>query len=235
MKTRVRLASAMFSVLIVAALAGGACSGGGGGSKTPAATPTPQQPGPEDVIGDWVRTNRNVDYVGDCSAAKPGIDVGKSCVLEIGRRGTRRAYSLGPTFSEFTALAMVEQTASGWKVLSVINRDPSVASVPGIAWPLHTGDQVVVIGLGESDCLRVREQPTQQGKQLICVPDGTKAIVQEGPTEAETFTWWRIAGDGFNGWAAGAWLRLPDAVAAAYATAVAAAQGTATPGGAPGR
>ena len=102
--------------------------------------------------------------------------------------------------------------------------------MPGIAWPLQVGDQVVVIGLGESDCLRIREQPTQQGKQLNCVPDGTKAIVQEGPTEAETFTWWRIAGDGFNGWAAGTWLRLPDAVAAAYATAVAAAQGTATPG-----
>ena len=45
------------------------------------------------------------------------------------------------------------------------------------------------------------------------MPDGTKAIVQEGPVEAETFTWWRIAGDGFNGWAAGAWLRLQDEIA----------------------
>ena len=241
MSTRVRLASAMFSVLAFAALSAGACSSGG--AKTSQPTATPQPPGPEDVIGDWVRANRNVDYVGDCSAAKPGIDVGKLCVAEIGRRGTRRAYSLGPTFSEFTALAMVEQTPAGWTVLSVTNRDPSVASVPGIAWPLQVGDQIVVVGLGQSDCLRIREQPTQQGKQLNCVPDGTKAIIQEGPTEAETFSWWRIAGDGFNGWAAGTWLRLPDAVAAALGTPAAgdtpAADATptvaATPGSTPGQ
>ena len=240
MKTRVRLASAMFSVLVVAALSSGACSSGGS-SKTPGPTATPEPPGPEDVIGDWVRTNRNVDFIGLCQNAKPGIDVGKLCVSEIGRRGTRRAFALGPTFSEPTALAMVEQTAAGWTVLSVVNRDPSVASVPGIAWPLGVGDQVVVIGLGESDCLRIREQPTQQGKQLNCVPDGTKAIIQEGPTEAETFTWWRIAGDGFNGWAAGTWLRLLDAIAtalgtpAAGETPAAAATAEATPGSTPGQ
>jgi hypothetical protein len=131
-------------------------------------------PGPEDAIGDRVRTNRNVDFIGLCGNAKPGVDVGKLCVNEIGSRGTRRVYALGPTFSEPTALAMVEQKPEGWTVLSVTNRDPSAPSVPGIAWPLQVGDQVIVIGLGENDCLRVREQPTQQGKQLTCVPDGTK-------------------------------------------------------------
>ncbi|MDP9238572.1 MAG: hypothetical protein M3P30_14455 [Chloroflexota bacterium] len=67
--------------------------------------------------------------------------------------------------------------------------------------PFGIGDQVIVIGLGVTDCLRIREQPTQQGKALICMPNGTRAIVQEGPVEADAFTWWRIAGDGFNGWA----------------------------------
>ena len=57
------------------------------------------------------------------------------------------------------------------------------------------------------------------------MPDGTTAIVQEGPVDAETFTWWRIAGDGFNGWAAGTWLRLPEAIAQALQPATA----TATP------
>jgi hypothetical protein len=213
MKTRVRIAVISVLSLLIAAVALAACSSGNG--KGSDATPTPSVPGPEDAIGDWVRTNRNVDYVGLCANAKPGVDVGKLCVTEIGSRGTRHAYALGPTFSEATALALVEQTADGWTILSVTNRDPSAPSVPGIAWPLQVGDQVVVIGLGENDCLRIREQPTQQGKQLNCVPDGTKAIVQEGPTDAETFTWWRIAGDGFNGWAAGTWLRLPDAIAAA--------------------
>jgi hypothetical protein len=204
-------------VLLCAAVLFAAACGGGGSSK-PAATPTPKIPGPLDALADWVRANRNVDFVGDCSSAKPGVDVGKTCSALLGTRGTRSAYSIGPTFSEGTALAILEQGADGWTVLSVTNRDPSAPAVPGIAWPLQVGDQVIVIGLGDPDCLRIREQPTQQGKQLGCEYDGTKAIVQEGPVEAETFTWWRIAGDGFNGWAAGTWLRLPEAIAQALAS-----------------
>jgi hypothetical protein len=210
MTIRARLLTML--LLLLPALAA-ACSGGGG--KTGSATATPKVPGPIDVIADWVRTNRNVDFVGECGRAQQGLDIGKLCVTEVGSRGTRKAYHLGPTFSDYTALALVEQKPDGWTILSVANRDPSAGAVPGIAWPLQVGDQVIVIGLGEEDCLRVREQPTQQGKQLSCMPNGTKAIIQEGPTEAETFTWWRIAGDGFNGWSAGTWLRLPDAIAAA--------------------
>ncbi len=213
MNCRIRSVALMAAALALTALAAAACSSGG--SKTPAATATPKLPGPIDAIGDWVRTNRNVDFAGDCASAKPGVDVGKICVTEAGSRGTRKAYNLGPTFSEVTALALVEQKPDGWSVLSVTNRDPSAGAIPGIAWPLQVGDQVVVIGLAEEDCLRIREQPTQQAKQMICMPNGTKAIIQEGPVDAETFRWWRIAGDGFNGWAAGTWLRLPDAIAQA--------------------
>jgi hypothetical protein len=202
---------AFFLISISAILLAAGCSGG----STPRATPTPSEPGPEDVIAQWVRDNRNVDFAGNCSKAQEGVDVGKLCVSLAGSRGTRQAYYLGPTFSDSTALIMIERKAGGWTVLSVTNRDPSAVAVPGIAWPLQQGDAVVVIGLGDTDCLRIREQPTQQGKQLNCVPDGTKAIVQEGPVEAETFQWWHIAGDGFNGWAAGTWLRLPDAIAQA--------------------
>ncbi len=205
------------TLVLIGALAAAAC---GGGSSKPASTPTPRIIGPLDALADWVRVNRNVDFVGECASAKPGVDVGKTCATLVGTRGTRRAFSLGPTFSDSTALAILEQKPDGWTVLSVKNRDPSAPSVPGIAWPLQVGDQVIVIGLGDPDCLRIREQPTQQGKQLACMPDGTKAIVQEGPVDAETFTWWRIAGDGFNGWAAGTWLRLPEAIAQALATPV---------------
>lgn len=191
------------------ALVAAAC----GGDSAPDATPTPSKPGPEDVLAQWVADNRNVGFVPRCDAADRGKDIGKLCATYIGERGTRRAYSLGPTFSEATALAILEEKAEGWSVLSVANRDPSAPSIPGIPWPLQSGDAVLVIGLGEGDCLSIREQPTQAGKRQICVPDGTKAIVQEGPVEAETFTWWRIAGEGFNGWAAGTWLRLEDAIA----------------------
>jgi hypothetical protein len=190
---------------------------GGGGSKKPAETPTPAVPGAIETLADWVRTNRNVDFVGNCADAQPGVDVGKLCATVAGTRGTRQAYYLGPTFSENTALAILEQSVQDqtWSVLSVTNRDPSAGGIPGIPWPLQVGDQVVIIGLGEADCLSIREQPTQSANKSNCMPDGTKAIIQEGPVDAETFTWWRIAGDGFNGWAAGTWMRLPEAIAQA--------------------
>ena len=208
MITRTIFTAALSLALALAA----AC---GGGDDAPDATPTPTKPGPQDVIGDWVRANRNVDFVGNCADARAGLDVGKLCAIEVGARGTRKAFSIGPTFSEPTALAIVEEREDGWAILSVQNRDPSAGAVPGIAWPLTVGDAIVIIGLGEGDCLRIRERPSQEGMQQICMPDGTTAIIQEGPVEAETFTWWKIAGEGFNGWAAGTWLRLPEAIAAA--------------------
>jgi hypothetical protein len=211
MLVRMTLAAVCAAALAFAAACGGESDAGDD------ATPTPEVPGALDAIAEWVRANRNVDFVGACASAREGIDVGKLCVNEVGRRGTRIAYSLGPTFSEPTALAIVEESAEGAVVLSVENIDPN-ESVPGIAWPLQVGDRVIVIGLGESDCLRIREQPTQQGAQITCIGDGAEAIIQEGPVDAETFTWWRIAGDGFNGWAAENWLRLPEAIAQALAT-----------------
>lgn len=206
-----RIAPILALSLAALALSAAACIGGGGGG--PKATPTPELPGPDDALGMWVSENRNVGFVFNCDDAQRGVDTGKLCARLVGERGTRQAYDLGPTFSDPTALAILEQAPEGWVVLSVENRDPSAPAVPGIDWPLTVGDAVVVIGLGEVDCLRIREQPTQLGKQLACMYDGTTAIVQEGPIDSETFTWWRIAGEGFNGWAAGAWLRLQDAIA----------------------
>ena len=194
------------------ALAASACFGGSGSSE-PAATPTPSVPGPTDAIAEWVKNNRSVEFIADCDAARQGLDVGKLCARLKGERGPRRVYDLGPTFADPTALAIVEDSAQGWRIISVTNVDPSKPQIPGIDWPLEAGDAVVVIGLGGDDCLSIRKEPTQQAERLNCMPDGTKAIVQEGPVEAETFTWWRIAGDGFNGWAAGAWLRLQDEIA----------------------
>ena len=211
----------LFAAIIAASLALAAC---GGGDDTPDATATPERPGPEEILGAWVAENRNITFIPNCADAQDGVDVGKLCATLVGERGTRRAFALGPTFSDPTALAILEDKASGWEILSVANRDPSQGAIPGIPWPLQSGDRVVVIGLGEEDCLNVREQPSQQGVQLACIPDGTTGIVQEGPEEAETFTWWRIAGEGFNGWAADTWLRLEDAIAAALQP-----QATATP------
>jgi hypothetical protein len=186
-----------------------------GGDGTPEGTPTPDRPGPEQVLADWVAANRNITFITNCADAQDGVDVGKWCATLVGERGTRRAFAFGPTFSAPTALAILEEKPEGWEILSVTNNNPSQEEIPGIPWPLQAGDRVVVIGLGENDCLSIREEPSQTANRLNCMPDGTGAIVQEGPTDAETFTWWKIAGDGFNGWAAGTWLRLEDAIAAA--------------------
>lgn len=204
-----RTFGAIFVVLIAMIMMAGCF---GGGDDTPDATATPTLPGPEDAIADWVDKNRSVGYVGDCSKANPGEDAGKLCSSQIGERGRRRAYSIGPTFSEPTALAILEDTAQGWTIHSVENQDPSQQQIPGIDWPIEAGDRVIVIGLGENDCLSIREQPTIEAARTICMPDGTTAIVQEGPVEADGFTWWRIAGEGFSGWGAGDWLRLEEAI-----------------------
>ncbi len=209
----------LIPLLTATALFAAACFGGGGsGSKTPDATAAPPVPGIEDVIGAWVRANRNVDYVGDCSKAQAGVDVGKLCSALAGSRGTTRAYTLGPTFSEFTSTMLIQEGADvGWMVLFVENRNPN-AEVPGIDWPLSQGDRVVFIGLGDDDCLSIREQPALSAARTICMPDGNEAIILDGPIEADGFTWWQVAGDGFNGWAVDVYMRLPEAIAQLFAT-----------------
>ena len=203
----------------IAAIVLSGCFGGGGSDadKTPDPTATPEVPGPEDVIAAWVRDNRSVEYAGDCADSQQGVDVGKICSSLAGTRGRVRAYTLGPTFSEYTSTMLMEEVVgSGWTVLSVANRDPN-ASVPGIEWPLQEGDRVIFIGLGE-ECLSIREQPTILANRTICMADGTEAIILEGPVEADGYTWWRVAGDGFNGWAVSVYMRLPEAIEQLFAT-----------------
>jgi hypothetical protein len=182
-----------------------------GGDDEPDETATPTLPGPEEAIAGWVQENRSLAYIGECANADRGADTGKLCTTQIGERGSRRAYALGPTFSDPTALAIVEDGPGGWTIYSVENNTGG-DDIPGINWPMEPGDRVIVIGLGENDCLSVREQPSQTAPRTICVPDGTTAIVEEGPKEADGFTWWRIAGEGLAGWAAGTWLRLEEAI-----------------------
>jgi hypothetical protein len=204
--------------LLALSLMAAACGGGDDGEETPEATPTPERPAALDRIGEWVAENRNVDFVGACEDAREGVDVGRLCATQVGSRGTLVAYHIGPTFSEYTAVAILDETEGGWEIVEVSNRNPNEEGVPGINWPLQVGDRVVVVGLGEDDCLNVREQPSTDAAQLICVGDGTEAIVQEGPVDGASFTWWRIAGEGFDGWSAGTWLRLPEAIEALFAT-----------------
>lgn len=202
--------AAAIAAMVLAAMLWTAC-GIVGGDDGPNATATPTKPGPEDAIGVWVQENRSLSYVGDCSNADRGRDTGKLCTTQIGERGRRRAYAIGPTFSDPTQLAIVEDGPDGWTIHSVENNS-SAGNIAIIEWPMEPGDRVVVLGLGEGDCLSIRAQPSQQAERSICVPDGTTAVIEEGPVEAEGFTWWRITGEGIAGWGAGTWLRLEEAV-----------------------
>lgn len=208
-----RAPSHIFATIAIATIAIFAAACSGGGDSEPKATPTPTKPGPTDAIAQWVADNRNVGFLPNCADAVRGQDTGKVCVSLKGQRGTLQAYDMGPTFAQPTALVLVEEQTDAWVVISVENIDLSGGAVPGIPWPLQIGDPVVVVGLVDPDCLRIREQPSQSAAQLLCVPQGTRLIVQEGPVDADTFTWWRVTGDGIAGWAAATWLRLEDAVA----------------------
>lgn len=209
---------ALFGTIALLAAGCGVIGGGDDADKTPDPTATPPLPTAEVVIGDWVRENRNVDYIGDCTEAQQGVDVGKLCSTLVGQRGRNRAYHLGPTFSEFTTeMLMEESTEAGWTILTVMNRDPNQA-IPGIDWPLEPGDGVVFVGLGETDCLNIREQPAVAAAATICMGDGNTAIILDGPIDADGYTWFNVAGEGFSGWAIETYMRLPEAIAQLYAT-----------------
>jgi hypothetical protein len=192
--------------------------GGGDGDRTPEPTATPPLPAAEDVIATWIRENRSVDYVGDCEDAQQGVDVGKLCSTLVGQRGRTRAYHLGPTFSEYTTEMLIEESADqGWVIITVRNRDPN-QPIPGIDWPLAPGDRVLFIGLGEDDCLNIREQPSVAAAATICMGDGNQAIILDGPVEADGFQWFQVAGEGFSGWAIQDYMRLPEAIEQLFPT-----------------
>ena len=111
--------------------------------------------------------------------AQQGVDTGKLCATLAGTRGDRRAYDIGPTFSDSTAFAIVEDSPEGWKIVTIRNVDPSQPQVPVIDWPLEVGDAVLVSGLGQDDCLSIREQPTQEAARQNCMPDGTRATATD--------------------------------------------------------
>jgi hypothetical protein len=60
---------------------------------------------------------------------------------------------------------------------------------------LAIGVPVVVAGTG--DCLRVHDQPATSANQVSCLPDGTQAVITDGPQSANSYTWWKLDGLGW--------------------------------------
>jgi hypothetical protein len=194
-----------------------ACGGGGNDNAakpTPEATATPAGSGPaEQALARYVETTLNKPYLEDCAKADTTRDVGKVCSVFRGERNNQRAYALGNTFSEGTQWAILEERNGQWNVVHTpaITRDN--ASVPGIPWPLRTGVDVVVVGVGGCGTvgsgLNVREGPALNQRAVDCVSEGTVVQLASGPAPGDNLQWWQLAGR--SGWVAADFLRYPDA------------------------
>jgi len=216
------LAVALLLTAAAAALLMAACFKNGQPSEqgvtaatpTPSGSPTPAMGSPEDALGAYARQNLQMEYAGECEAAKLPDDQGKLCTSFRGDRGPMKAYVAGPAFTEFTTWLFAEQRAGlpagqagQWQVVAEFPIRPQANDVPGIPWPLTVGAVVVVVSTGQ--CLNVRDGPGLSNAAIDCLKDGVTIKLGEGPQEVDDFQWWRI--DGRDGWVASDWLRYPDA------------------------
>jgi hypothetical protein len=202
-------ATAACALLVIACFGGTKPSEPGATVATPTASgsPTPATGSPDEALAAYSRQKLQMEYAGDCQAAKQPDDDGKLCTSFAGDRGPAKAYVAGPAFKGFTTWIFVEQKAGQWQVIGDFPMNPQAADVPGIPWPLAVGAQVVVAGTGQ--CLNVREAPGLAPAAIDCLQDGTTIKLAEGPQLVDGFQWWRI--DGRDGWVAADWLRYPDA------------------------
>jgi hypothetical protein len=59
---------------------------------------------------------RGYAYAGDCGTTRLETDVGKYCSSLFEKRGSRRIYSVGPTFSEYTTWLLLKESSGTWRV-----------------------------------------------------------------------------------------------------------------------
>lgn len=180
-----------------------------GGPSVPDGTPAPTALGtpavaPEEALQVFVQRRLNQGFVADCADAQRPDDVGKQCATLRGEREGMLAYQLGPTFSEYTRLIILQRVDDTWTIAHQETRDPDL-DVPGIPWPLEVGATVIVAGTG--DCLTVREEPGLGSTTLDCIDDGAEVTINAGPTDRDGLQWWRLEG---YGWSAGLYLRYPE-------------------------
>lgn len=62
--------------------------------------------------------------------------------------------------------------------------------------PPQVGATADVFGTGS--CLNVREAPRLSARIRHCLADGTQVVIEEGPTEADGYRWWRLRT--YGGW-----------------------------------
>lgn len=76
---------------------------------------------------------------------------------------------------------------------------PYRAAIPAGGRPpvIAVGSRIRVAGLGASDCVNLRQEPSVQGKVLNCLRNWTTMQVMEGPRDLDGWRWWRVS---LGGW-----------------------------------
>ncbi len=189
-------------------LAMAACTSGNNEERAPTPDATEQfdhliataEPA-EEVLRTWVQDRLSQGFVARCEDGQRPDDVGKQCARLHSERGGQLAYQLGPTFSEFTRLFILEQQNGIW---TIVHEETYSGELMTIPWPLAVGASVIVTV--DSECLQVRDQPGLAAVPVECLDNGTEVTISAGPAERDGLTWWRLDG---QGWSAGEWLRYP--------------------------
>ena len=198
----------LLGVILVLMCVTAACTSGDseGRTSTPDATERIEQlvatAGPaEEVLRTWVQDHLSQGFVARCEDSQRPGDVGKQCARLHSERNGLLAYQLGPTFSEFTRLFILEQQNGVW---AIIHEETHSAELTTIPWPIEVGASVIVTV--DSACLQVRDQPGLSAVPIDCLDNGVEVTISAGPAERDGLTWWRLDGEG---WSAGEWLRYP--------------------------
>ena len=203
--------TALCATAVLAAACGGGDSGGQDGESTPVVVATP----PEEALRLYVQRRVLQGFVDDCDEARRPDDIAKQCARFIGERDGMRAYELGPTFAPYTRLIILAQVDDAWTVVHLERRDPAQPATSGIPWPLRIGATVVVTT--SDDCLRVREEPGLDAREVDCLDNGSVVTISGGPVETDDLEWWQLGG--YEGWSASNWLRYSEEAAATSPTA----------------
>jgi hypothetical protein len=79
---------------------------------------------------------------------------------------------------------------------------PDATVAEGPAGEIAVGASVTVTGTG-TDGLSLRAESNTTADRIAILPDGTPLTIVEGPTEGESFTWWKVRTEaGQEGWVA---------------------------------
>jgi hypothetical protein len=101
--------------------------------------------------------------------------------------------------SQNGAASAPSATPSGGTITSTSNSSTAGATVSSprqAGSGLAIGVRVQVSGTG--DCLRVHASASMSASQVYCLPDGTQAVISDGPQTSDGYTWYKLGDLGWS-------------------------------------